>query len=571
MADSRNPVLTVSDTCPTAAVPQGLPQEPRGSGSGHATAQTPQPADGNAAFARPAIKRGRTATNLAANLANFAFGILVGFWFTPYLVHHLGTASYGLIPLVTQVTGYMYVVTILINSVVGRYVIIALEQNDEGEANQFFNTAFFANTFIVLILLLPAGLAAWNIDSLIIIPSGQETQVRWLFVFTIAGFFLTTIRAPLTVATFYTNRLDLETGITVLQQAAKVVLVVIMFSLLQPRLWQVGLAVLLSACCCWGCSIPLWRRLAPMLRLSFSCFRQSALRSLLSSGAWRAVDILGAILCLGIELVIVNRLFGAESAGRYAVALQWSALLRGVGTAIAAVFAPTITCLYARNELNALVDYTRGAVKLLGTAVALPVGLVCGFSVPLLRTWLGPEFTGVAPLMSLLTIHLSVNLAVWPLFNVQTATNRLKAPGLATVVAGVSNLVLSLYLAGPVGWGMYGVAAAGAVTHTAKSLFFTPLYAARILNLGRGTFLRELLPIILLTLLTAALCMTIATVCDLAGWTRLAIAGLAVSVAYAACAWWGVLRADERTSVKSIVLSLCGRARPVRAGLDPLD
>ena len=105
------------------------------------------------AAAKPAVKRGRTVTNLAANFGNFAFNMLVGLWFTPYMIHHLGTASYGLIPLVTQITGYMTVLTIALNSVVGRFVTIAFEQHDDEEANRFFNTALFANVFLVLALL----------------------------------------------------------------------------------------------------------------------------------------------------------------------------------------------------------------------------------------------------------------------------------------------------------------------------------------------------------------------------------------------------------------------------------
>ena len=54
--------------------------------------------------------------NLAANFANFAFALLIGLWFTPYLIHNLGTASYGIIPLITQVTNYMAVATIVLNS-----------------------------------------------------------------------------------------------------------------------------------------------------------------------------------------------------------------------------------------------------------------------------------------------------------------------------------------------------------------------------------------------------------------------------------------------------------------------
>jgi len=80
------------------------------------------------------------------------------------------------------------------------------------------------------------------------------------------------------------------------------------------------------------------------------------------------------------------------------------------------------------------------------------------------------------------------------------ATNHVRLPGILTCVMGLGSLGLALLLAGPVGWGMYGVAVAGAVMLTAKNLVFTPLYTARILGLGYGTFYREILPVVASTI-----------------------------------------------------------------------
>ncbi|MEI7935607.1 MAG: oligosaccharide flippase family protein [Verrucomicrobiota bacterium] len=495
---------------------------------------------------KPAIKRGRTVTNLAANLANFAFGIFVGLWFTPYLIRKLGTASYGLIPLVSQITGYLIVVTILLNNVVGRYITVALEQHDHEQANHYFNTAFFGNICMVMFLVVPAILAAWNIESLINLPPGQETPVRWLFACTITAFFLATIQSPFGVAAFYTNRLDLQSAISLLQQMARAVLVVGFFSLLGPQVWHVGLAAMLSMCIGWGWSIRIWRRLTPMLRVSLSHFRLSALRSLLSTGGWLSLNAVGSILYLGIDLVVVNRLFGAESSGRYAVAAQWSGLLRSIATVMAVVFAPTIVYLYARNEIDELVIYTRRAVRFLGTAMALPIGLICGLSEPLLKTWLGPEFADLGWLMSLLTIHLSVNLAVQPLFNVQTATNRVRVPAIVTILMGAANCGLALFLAGPMRWGVYGVAAAGAIALTAKNLIFIPLYAAHVLQRSFGIFLREMLPLLLITLGTAATGKLVAAIWDVSGWLRLGVAGAMLSIIFGAVGYRFILSCEER-------------------------
>ena len=269
-----------------------------------------------------------------------------------------------------------------------------------------------------------------NIEWLIVIPPGQELQTRLLFACTVVAFFLAEIQSPFGVATFYMNRLDLQNAISVLQQSARVAVIVGLFYWLQPQVWQVGLAALLSMCIGWGWTIRLWRRLTPTLRISLAHFKLAALRSLVSMGGWMSVNYVGAILFLAIDLLVVNRLFGSEPTGRYAAALQWSGLLRTIASVISGAFAPTIFYLYARNEMENMVAYTRRAVKFVGLMIALPIGLICGLSRPLLETWLGAGFADLAPLMSLLTIHLSVNLAVNPLFNVQAATNHVRTPAI---------------------------------------------------------------------------------------------------------------------------------------------
>ena len=225
---------------------------------------------------QPAAQWGRLSVNLAANFANFAFALLIGLWFTPYLIHNLGTASYGIIPLITQVTNYMAVATIVLNSAVARYMTISLEQGDTEEANQYFNTSLFGSVLIVLLLLIPAGLAAFYLDRLIELPAGQTTQARWLFICVATSFFLSAIQSAFAVSTFYMNRFDLRNLLGATQQVARVSVVVLLFSLIRPELYFVGLATLLSGCVGWGWSIRWWRKLTPTLHISISHFNLRA-------------------------------------------------------------------------------------------------------------------------------------------------------------------------------------------------------------------------------------------------------------------------------------------------------
>jgi membrane protein EpsK len=509
---------------------------------------------GSAAEAAP--EWGRFLPNLLSNAAIFGVNIVIGLWYTPYLVHHLGTAAWGLIPLVTQITSYMTVITATLNSATNRYVTIALERNDVEAAKQYFNTTLFGSALALAVLLPPTIWATLDIGRIINVPAGQETQTRWLFLCTAASFFLGTLQSPFNVSCYCRNRFDLLNFVSLIQYVVRVGAVVIFFTFFTPQLWHVGAALVLAALIGWRRLIQLWRRLTPSLTISLSHFSRNALRNLCSTGGWASINYLGTIFYLGIDLLVVNRMFGTEQGGRYGVALQWSSLLRMLVAVIGVLFGPTMLRYYAKHDIAGLCRYGRQAVKMVGLMMALPVGLICGFSAPLLQTWVGPDFVNLDWLMSLMTFHLSFNLAVMPLNSIQVVTNRLRTPALAAIVIGVANLGLAIFLAGPMGWGVYGVAAAGAIALTTKNFIFTSVYAAHVLHRRLDAFVWEAASIVLAALATAGACKLLAAAWDVSGWFHLAAAGAAVSALYAAVGYSVLLSREERVILWGMMPSL---------------
>jgi membrane protein EpsK len=190
---------------------------------------------------------------------------------------------------------------------------------------------------------------------------------------------------------------------------------------------------------------------------------------------------------------------------------------------------------------------------LLGLSIALPVALVCGFARPLLTLWLGPTFADLRPLMIVLTAHLCLNLGYLPLHAVALAANRLRLPAAVSISLGLVNVLLAVLLAGPAGWGAYGIAAAGALTLTAKNVLFTPLYSAHLLRRRRSTFVLELVPTAGVTLVLTAASAAVAAIWRLDSWLELIAAGGLVAAAYGAAAWRWLLDDAERGEVRAYV------------------
>ncbi len=502
---------------------------------------------------RPAPKRGRFRTNLISNGALFGFNLLIGLWYTPYLIHHLGMAGYGIIPLVRQIVGFMTVITAGLNAAVGRYITIALERGEEESANRYFNTSLFGSVILALLLVIPAGWASLHVELLINVPPGDVFQTRWLFACVAVVFLLNAVRTPFAISTYSLNRFDLTNYLSAINRLVSIGVVVVCFNIATPQIWNVGLGLVMALVFTWIGTVWFWRRLTPQLRIAVSHFDLGTLRSLVSLGGWVSINIIGATLYLSIDLLVVNRMIGPEAGGRYAAVAQWSALLRTMAGTIVGLFGPTMLYYYARHDIDGLARYGQQAVKLVGLMMALPIGLICGLSVPLLQTWLGPDFADLNWLMSLMTIHLSVNLAVSPLYSVQTVTNCVRTPAIVTLATGVGNLALAILLAGPIGWGVYGVAAAGAITLTAKNLIFSPIYAAYVLRIRWNAFLSKIFPIVLATTGLAGVGKVLSTTWDISGWFHLAASGAVMSVAYAVVGYYVLLNREERLLAWSMI------------------
>jgi membrane protein EpsK len=481
----------------------------------------------------PTTRPARLTANLCANVAQLGLTMIVGVWYVPFLVRHLGPAAYGLIPLTSVITSYMALITIGLESAVGRFQTLALTREDHDNANLIFNVALWGNVGLCVLLLGPAVIAITHAEHLIRIPPGYERATRWLFAGTVAAFLLNQLKTPFTVSFFCRNRLDLQNAVNAGETLTRVGLVALLFALFTPRVEYVGAAILAGTVVALVGTIWSWKALTPTLFISWRQFDWGMLKNLCRTGGWVIVSQLGVMLYLNIDLLVANRLFGAEQSGRYAAVLQLPFLIRSLSLAVAGVFAPTMFHIYARDDIAGLVIYLRRSIKFLGLVIALPIGLTCGFAEPLLRLWLGPSFSNLAPLLVIMSIHLCINLAMYPLYPVPLAVNRVRTPGIVTLAVGIANLTLALLFAIKLRWGLYGIAAAGAVTLTLRHLLFTPLYSAHILNQPWTTFYRGLTAFVPATLGTAALCRLILLVRPISNLFELAVAGIVISLAFA--------------------------------------
>lgn len=484
--------------------------------------------------------------NLSLQVLSFLVHVGIGIWLVPYLIRHVGRAAYGLIPIAGMMTQYVSLISQNISASVQRFLTIALQRNDMEDANRIFNTAFFSYLALGLIQIPVFALIIYCANTIFSIPEELYRDAIVLLVCSAASFLINLACSVFAAPIYANNRIDISRSIDISRMIARLAGIVILFVSLGPALRYIGYVDLTLSIVLCGIQVRIGKRLAPILKLAIHYYDWHKVRELMGMGWWLLVNQVGVLLFLRTDIWVCNRFVSAESAGDYAAVLQWSALIREAGGLIGVVIAPMIVIYYARSEMENLIRLSKLSVRVFSFVLAVPVSLLCVFSPSILRVWLGPSFAGLWPLIVIMVCHLGINVGVSPLFNAKTALNKVRWPGLATLLAGVINLFLAIAFAQYFNWGIYGVAIAGAVVLTTKNALFMPIYGALILHQPWHTFLKSYLSGSAFLVGLMALELIVSQYVHPVSWVHLATLFLTVGTIGFVLAWLALPKEDRR-------------------------
>jgi len=491
--------------------------------------------------------------NLFANVLYFILNIIIGLFLVPFFIDSLGVASYALVPLATSLTGYVNLVVQSLNTSVSRYLTIDLQRKEFKKANITFNTALFGTLGIILLMLPFALLISYYAPSFFEIPTSQENAARILFLGVISSFLLRAWGSNFGVSLFAYNRLDLQNLVNAVNILVQVGLIILLFKLYTPNLVYIGLAYLIGAASAFILTIVFSRKINPHLKVNIKDFRRSKVNEITGMGGWVIINQIGSLLFLQIDLIVVNKLFGTVAGGEYSVVLTWSMMLRTIAGMLVGVLTPVILTYYAKEKIDELINISKSTVKLIGLAMALPIGYICGFAPQLLTLWVGPEFAKLSLLMVLMLSHLVINLPVMPLFAINIAYKEVRIPGIVTLFMGIGNFLLAVVIPYLTGWNYYGIALAGAIMLTLKNAIFTPWYATKVLGIPRTTFLNSMIPGVVAMVLTGVTASLIANYLQISGTIFLLICGILLTSVYIYVLWEFCLKRSEREILDSFV------------------
>ncbi len=483
-----------------------------------------------------------SAYNLVFNVMSMVVSMGLSFWITPYLTNSIGSEGYGLIPLTQQFVNYMTVITVSITSISGRFFSIARRRGDNIQAQEYFSSTLYATLIVSLVLLIPFIISIFAIDKIINIPDGFLGDVRKTHLIFICVFFITFITSAFNDGPFSENKLYYTSGINIINILIKTIITVSLCLCFTPKIWFVSMGVLCGAAVAIVLSVIAFKRLVPDIRISIK--QHSRVKEILSSGIWISVSEIGVILFLQIDLFVSNHFVPLKEAGEYAVILQLPSILRTFSGTIISIFVPVVVSLFAEGKMAEMKAYVNNAVKYTGIVLSLPIGILCGLGGTLLSLWINPDFAKYQLVLSILTIHLSINLSVQAVTSVQTAMAKLRTPAFVTLIMGCINFILACVLATRMG--VLGIAIAGSIVLTCKNLLFTPIYVAYITKSKWYTYFVGVIKPFFTTLAVSVFCYIIQEVLYIPNLIAFIGVCCGVGVLYLVFVWFVMINKTER-------------------------
>lgn len=470
--------------------------------------------------------------NLLANLVTFIVGLVINLFLTPYIIKNVGIDAYGFIPLSGNIISYITIVSIALNSMAGRFITIAVHEGDIRKANIYFNTVLFSNVFLMFIFGIIFSFMVIYLEKFLNIPTTLMFDIKTLFSLTFFSSIITVGFSVFSVATFCLNRLDIRSLIAISENVIKVIVLISLFSIYDPNIIFIGVATFVVTLTTIIFNIFLTKKLLPQFKIATKYFELKSVKLLVGSGIWNSVGQTSSILLTGFDLLLANIFLGETDTSYIAISKTIPGLIWSMSAMLVAVFVPQLTILYAKKEFDKLLKETRLSLKIVGQLMTIPLAGFVVFGDIFYKLWLPNQNIQIIYLITLITLIPNfIEVFVGPLNNIFAVTNKIKMPTIAVFITGVVNLITVLILLKlkPT-WGIYFIAGVSGILGSIRLLAFTPVYAAKCLQLRWTTFYYHIFKSILSTSINIITFIFIKSLFNVNSWTILIIVAVFGSI-----------------------------------------
>lgn len=461
-----------------------------------------------------------TILNLITGLFTVIVQFATSFFLSPFIVKALGAEANGYTQLAANFVMYATLLTTAFNSMASRFVSVAYHQGKTDKAKCYYSSVYVVNIGLIA-LLLPISIAvALKLEHIIVIDNVDILDVKLLFGCVFANFFIGMISSLYSISMYVKNAIFYSNILNCVRTICNAVLLLVVFSLLPIKIFYVSLVALILSVVMLPAYVHYQNKLLPEIHFDKLCFSLSAVKEMLLSGIWNSVNQCGHLLLTGLDLLLSNLFISPYAMGVVAVSKTIPSAIIQLATTINSNFSPSITRSWAKGDYNSVLQELRMAMKMSIVIVSVPIVTFCCLGVDFYRLWQPTLDPIVLTILSVLGCSAFIVLAgTQVLYNVLTASNRLKINSLSFLAMGVVN-VLGVYfgLKYCSRYGMYIIIGTSSFLTTIRQLVIILPYTAKLLNQHWVTFYKEIFLTLACCFINAVLAFVVIKILPVSDW-----------------------------------------------------
>lgn len=407
---------------------------------------------------------------------------------TPVMIHHLGAVDYGVWVLSSSVLDYYGLLDLGMRSAMFRYVALFRGGALRDEVDRTFSSALsLVTATAILIGGLSLGVAR-------LLPRFVTLQATSPQVFSWLLFFLGTsvaIMFPTRMLATYISahqRWDLYNAAGILSTITRAIVIVVLLKLGYGIL-AIAIATVVLAFLSLGQHIAFVRIADPQVRVNLRFISISRIRELFGFSIRSLLVSLGDYLRFYSDSAVIASVLSVGLVTPFSVATRLIECFRSVVVAAGGPVLGTMTELDGRHQQKDLRELLLRSTRLLGLLSILGGVLLLVDGRSLLRLWVGKELLPAYPLVVVLALGYTINLAQHPTLLIVIAKGNHGPLGWWTIAEGVANIVLSII------WGMshglLGVAMGTIVPMLVIKMIIQPWYALKAAEMSAWEYLRK--------------------------------------------------------------------------------
>jgi len=497
--------------------------------------------------------KGQVVQNIIWSFIGTSLSYLVTFFLTPYITDALGVEAYGFITLAHTFTTYIDIVAVALNAFAARYIAIEYHNKRYDVANSYFSSILVANVVLVVLILIPGGLAVNRLERLINIPVNLVSDVKALFIVVLLNYCVNIFGTLYSAIAFIKNKTSITYRNKGLSSLLYLVLILLTLEFLRFKLYSMAICTLISTCLYLLMNIYYARKLIPEIVFSKSVLSVTKVKQVLGSGIWNSFNNIGAVLNNGLDLLVTNKLLDNVAMGEISIAKQISSIFHAVIVLFVNSLHPKLLEYYSKNEKEKIVDTIQVTFRITAFLTATIAGGYCLLGRSFLSMWIGSQNIDVILVIGLITFAGDVIQSnCRPVFYIFTLTDKLKWVCFFNILTGLTNFIIMVSLIKMFSVGKYAIVLSTLIAYILYS-WITPFLAEKFLDVKHGEFLKSISINILFTMIECAVLFKIGNSIVLSSWKALFVYGFVFALALMIINGFIYLRRKDRESVMAVI------------------